>query len=95
MTGAIVARPGAEAQRFLCDADNGHLFWSTLLPRHPPTNRCTLDGRRWGGNNWPARNWTANQPDMAVGATVLDGGSHAVSRKRVRSWGWRTVLCRS
>ena len=34
MTGAIVARPGAEAQRFHCDADNGHLFWSTLLPRH-------------------------------------------------------------
>jgi hypothetical protein len=34
MTGAIVSHPGATAQRFHCDADDDHLAWSSLLPRH-------------------------------------------------------------
>ena len=34
MTGAIVSKRGATAQRFHSDAQRSHFFWSTLLPRH-------------------------------------------------------------
>ena len=69
MTGAIVSKRGATAQRFILDAQRSHFFWSTL-PRHRlfnlfvPLVDVEQDG--FGTQFWPGSH-RAPRPPRATG----------------------------